>query len=313
MAISSPRQGYGVAVVAKRPKPVHQMTEREFEARFPFGDEDACKAYLKARRWPNGVVCLHCGNPAVYDLHSRKWHWQCEQCAPDGYRFSILVNTIFENTNKPLRDWFKVVHLMTTSKKGISSPQIQRQMGFGSYETALRMTHKIRAAMMQPQEKLGGTVEIDETFVVGGKDQNRHWDKKKGHHDDKTPVIGAVRRKGNVVTRVLERLTAQYVLDFVNEAVSNKVSLLATDAWRGYKDLDYKYPHASIDHQRKQYVIGAVHTNTIESFWSLFKRGVVGAFHKVSTKYMPLYVAEFQFRYNNRNNPDMFGSAIADC
>jgi hypothetical protein len=170
--------------MTKRPKPVHQMTEREFETRFPIGDEDACKAYLKARRWPQGVHCPRCGNPAVYDLHTRKWHWQCEQCAPDGYRFSILVNTIFENTNKPLRDWFKVVHLMTTSKKGISALQIMRQMGFGSYKTAHGMCHKIRTAMMQPETKLGGIVEVDETWV-GGKDYNRHWDKKKGYKDQK--------------------------------------------------------------------------------------------------------------------------------
>src|ERR1700733_12058012 len=206
---------------SKQPKPVHQLSVAEFEEMFP--NEDACCAYLVARRWPEGVRCPRCGNPAVYDLPSRKWHWQCEKCAPDGYRFSVIAGTIFENTNKPLRDWFKVVHLMTTSKKGISALQIQRQLGFGSYNTAHMMCHKIRSAMMQPQEKLGGIVEIDETYV-GGKDINRHWDKKKGVHDRKTPVIGAVQRKGNVVARVLDRVTSQAVIDFVNEAVSNKVS-----------------------------------------------------------------------------------------
>jgi IS1 family transposase/transposase-like protein len=301
--------------MAKRPKPVHQMTERDFETRFPIGDEDACKAYLKARRWPDGVHCPRCGNPKVYDLHSRKWHWQCSQCAPggnDGYRFSVIAGTIFENTNKPLRDWFKVVHLMTTSKKGISALQIQRQMGFGSYNTAHLMCHKIRSAMMQPQEKLGGIVELDETYI-GGKDHNRHWDKKKGYHDQKMPVIGAVQRKGNVVARVLDKVTSQAVLDFVGEAVSNKVSVLATDAWPGYSDYLRQYPHSAVDHSRHQYVVGAVHTNTIEGFWSIFKRGVVGTFHKVSAKYLPLYVAEFQFRYNNRANADIFGAAISGC
>jgi IS1 family transposase len=303
------------SLMPRRPKPVHQMTERQFEERFPLDDDDACKAYLKARRWPEGVRCPRCGNDAVYDLHSRKWHWQCTKCAPGGstgYRFSVIAGTIFENTNKPLRDWFKVTHLMTTSKKGISALQIQRQMGFGSYGTAHSMCHKIRAAMIEPQEKLGGIVEVDETYV-GGKDSNRHWDKKKGHHDEKVPVIGAVQRKGNVVARVLRHVDRVSVLNFVEEAVSNKVSLLATDSWPGYATLRDDYHHVSVDHHKHQYVVGAVHTNTIEGFWSIFKRGVVGTFHKVSAKYMPLYVAEFQFRYNNRQNPDIFGAAIGGC
>src|ERR1700730_3813469 len=180
---------------AKQPKAVHQLTAAQFERMFP--DEDACKAYLKARRWPEGVVCPRCGNPAVYDLPSRSWHWQCTQCAPGGstgYRFSVIAGTIFENKNKPLRDWFKVVHLMTTSKKGISALQIQRQLGFGSYNTAHLMCHKIRSAMIQPQEKLGGIVEVDETYV-GGKDYWKHCDKKShgrgGEGSGKTPVIGA--------------------------------------------------------------------------------------------------------------------------
>ncbi|MGA8079562.1 MAG: IS1595 family transposase [Xanthobacteraceae bacterium] len=305
--------------MAKRPKPVHHMTDREFEDRFPIGDEDACKAYLLKRRWPDGVRCPRCGNPAVYDLPSRKWHWQCTKCAPGGstgYRFSTLVNTIFENTNKPLRDWFKVTHLMLTSKKGVSALQVQRQMGFGSYKTAHGMCHKIRAALIQPQEKLGGIVEVDETYV-GGKDYNRHWDKKSGGRGpqatNKTPIIGAVQRKGNVVARVLDGLSKNAAVAFVNEVVSDKVSLLATDAWEGYRKLNKTYPHQTVDHHRKQYVVGAVHTNTIEGFWSIFKRGVVGTFHKMSAKYMPLYVAEFQFRYNNRSNPDMFGTAIGGC
>ena len=105
--------------MAKRPKPVPQMSAAQFEAAFP--DEEACKAYLVVRRWPDGVHCPRCGNPKVYDLKSRRWHWQCEQCAPDGYRFSHIAGTIFENTNKPLRDWFKVAHLMLASKKGMSA------------------------------------------------------------------------------------------------------------------------------------------------------------------------------------------------
>lgn len=303
-------------MATKRPKPVHQMTEAQFEAMFP--DEEACKGYLVARRWPTGVYCPRCGAVKVFPVGTMPFKWQCYQCAPDsGYRFSHLTGTIFENTNKPLRQWFKVVHLMTVAKKGISALQVQRQMGFGSYETAHSMCHKIRAAMIQPQEKLGGIVEVDETWI-GGKDHNRHWSKR--HHgktggagSGKTPVVGAVQRKGNVVTRVLERLSRDAVIGFVNEVVAHKVSLLATDDWDGYRRLDKNYPHATVDHSKGQYVVGAVHTNTIEGFWSLVKRGVVGTFHKMSAKYMPLYVAEFQFRYNNRANADIFGAVVAGC
>src|SRR5271170_969440 len=211
MAISPYSRGTGVTAMAKRPKPVHQMTEREFETRFPFGDEDACKAYLKARRWPDGVHCPRCGNPKVYDLQSRKWHWQCTQCAPGGntgYRFSVIAGTIFENTNKSLRDWFKVVHLMLTSKKGISALQIHRMMGFGSYKTAWYMCHRARAGLT-PQEfrKLKGVVEVDETYI-GGNDDNRHVGKKHGRdwRNFKFAVIGAVERKGKLIARVLDQV-----------------------------------------------------------------------------------------------------------
>ncbi len=281
-----------------RPKPVHQLTAAQFDALFPH--EDACKAYLKARRWPDGVHCPRCGNPKVYDLASREWHWQCSQCAPNGYRFSILVGTIFENTNKPLRDWFKVIHLMLTSKKGMSALQIFRYMGFGSYKTAWMMCHKVRVALVEDVEQLGGIVELDEAFV-GGLAKNRHKDKRGGGGgtggigSGKTPIVGAVKRKGNVIARVVDNVRASTLEAFVHEAVSHKVGLLCTDQWVGYKHLGKEYPHAVIDHAKEQYVVGAVHTQTIEGFWSIIKRGVVGTFHKVG------------------KSADIFGTAIAGC
>ncbi|NVN88613.1 MAG: IS1595 family transposase [Rhodopseudomonas sp.] len=301
--------------MSRRPKPVPQMTVAQFESAFP--DEEACKVYLQARRWPEGVKCPRCHNDKVFPVKSMPFKWQCYKCTPNqGYRFSVIAGTIFENTNKPLRDWFRVVHLMLASKKGMSALQIQRMMGFGSYGTAHSMCHKIRAALVEPEAKLGGIVEVDETWI-GGKDANRHWDKK--HHGQtggaatgKTPVIGAVTRKGNVIARALSRVTKDAAERFVREMVSDKVSLLATDENHVYSGLT-EYNRKTVEHQRKQYVVGAVHTNTIEGFWSIFKRGIVGSFHKVSEKYLPLYVAEFQFRYNNRQNPDVFGSAIAGC
>jgi IS1 family transposase len=300
-------------------KRIHQLTIGQFEAMFP--DEDACKAYLVAHRWLDGVACPRCGNVNVHP-HSRPFHWQCTACAEaGGYRFSVLVGTIFENTNIDLLRWFKVIHLMVTSKKGISALQVMRFMGFGSYKTAWYMCHRIRAGMADEDfKKLMGIVEVDETFI-GGKAKNRHWDKrgprggggKGGIGSGKAAVAGAVTRKGNVVARVVANVRKETLRQFIREAISNKVSLICTDDNRAYQRMDGEFPHGVVNHAAGQYVVGAIHTNTIEGFWSILKRGVVGTFHKVSPKYLPLYVAEFSFRYNNRLNEDIFGEAIAAC
>ncbi len=299
-----------------RIKSVKQLTNQQFNDMF--ATEDDCKNYLVRRRWSEGVHCPRCGNVDVYPVTNRPFHWQCTKCAKaGGYRFSVLVGTIFENTNKPLRDWFKVIHLMLTSKKGMSALQIMRYMGFGSYKTALYMCNRIRAGLSEHKpDKLGGIVEVDETYI-GGKDKNKHWDKRSGGSggtgSGKKGVVGAISRKGNVVARVMKHFDRPTLSNFVREAVSNKVSLLVTDDMGAYRKLGSEFPHTFIKHSEHEYVVGAVHTNTIEGFWSILKRGVVGTFHKVSAKYMPLYVAEFEFRYNNRENPDIFDAAIARC
>lgn len=305
--------------VVRKNKP---MTLAEFEAKFP--TEDACKSYLQARRWPQGVTCPRCGNDQVQEHGTKAYHWQCYVCSPEtSYRFSVLVGTIFENTNVKLPIWFKVIYLMLSSKKGMSSLQIMRMMGFGSYHTALKMTHKIRVALgNQDFRKLVGFVEVDETFV-GGKAKNRHKSKRGGPGGTgsaggtgghgKEIVIGAVQRKGNVIARVINGLDGTTLRNFVREAVSHKVSLVSTDERRGYNSIDGEYPRESVDHWNGEYVHGNVHTNTIEGFWSIVKRGIIGTFHKVSAKYLPLYVNEFQFRYNNRANANIFGAAIKGC
>jgi transposase-like protein len=297
-----------------RTKPIQQLTITGFERMFP--DDDACKDFLMQHRWPDSVTCPRCGNDKVYALESRPYHWQCHACATKGYRFSLLVGTVFENTNIALRTWFRVIHLMLTSKKGMSALQIHRLIGTGSYRSAWYLCHRIRAAMHdQDFRKLMGIVEVDETYI-GGKDKNRHWDKKQHVTGGslKMTVIGAIARKGNVVCRMIENADTRTLDAFVRKTVSEKVDLVATDDAGGYRKLmDRGYKHGVVAHMNKEYVRGQVHTNNIESFWSVLKRGVVGTYHNVSRKYLPLYLAEFQFRYNNRRNPDIFRAAIARC
>ena len=288
-----------------------------FDRRFP--TEEACREYLRDSRWPDGVICPKCGNKEkVHALKSKPFYWLCKTC--NNYRFSVISGTIFENTKKPLKLWFRIAYFMLVSKKGMSALQIHRTV-FGEdstsdYHTTWYMCTRLRAAMRnQSWDRLMGVVEVDES-AFGGKDKNRHWDKKQHitGMSGKTTVIGAISRKGNVVCEVIENTDASTLNRFVRKAVSDRVSLVATDEHRGYAHLDaIGFPHETVSHSMGEYVRGNVHTNNIESFWSLLKRGVVGTFHNVSKDYLPLYLAEFSFRHNNRKNPDMFRELLSRC
>jgi transposase-like protein len=303
-----------------------------------FATDEACKAFLQLQRWPDGVRCPRCNaSERVYALKSKPFHWVCKSGAQsldaetgqvltcdkrNGYRFSVITRTIFMDTKIPMRLWFKVGYLMMTAKKGISSLQVHRII-FGEnsgsdWRTSWFMCHRWRAAMRGDAFPLTGEVEVDEAFL-GGKQKNRHANVRAKYsgggaaNTGKMTVIGAIARKGNVVCKVIENTTAETLSGFVEATVADKVSLIATDEYVGYTDLKHFYPHQTVDHKAKEYVRGNVHTNNIESFWSLLKRGVMGSFHHVSKDYLPLYLNEVSFRFNNRKNADAFADLITTC
>ncbi len=296
-----------------------------------FADENACRQFLQDMRWPHGVTCPRCGNTKVWALKAKPFHWVCKSgetttdpegkqvvCAKNGgYRFSVISHTIFQDTKIPLTRWFKVAYLILTAKKGMSALQFHRIM-FGEdsgsdYRTSWYMVMRLRCAMKSDVLPLEGEVEVDETFV-GGKAKNMHAKDRKAAAltgiKGKVAFIGAISRKGMIVAKVIENTDTKTLDDFVHETVSKNVRLVATDEHSGYRLLGRDMNHKVVRHSAGEYVVGTTHTNTIEGFWSLFKRGIIGSYHKVSKEYLPLYVNEFAWRFNNRKNPAMFADLL---
>ncbi len=290
-----------------------------FDRRFP--NEAACKDFLVAQRWPDGVRCPRCNRKEkVYAIKSKAYSWRCrnDDCGGrNGYKFSVTTHTIFEDTKIALIVWFRVAYFILTSKKGMSALQVHRVVvGEDSghdYRTTWYMCQRWRAAMKGDVMPLTGEVEIDETFV-GGKAANMHASKRKALGltgiKNKVAVIGAIARKGMIVAKVIENTDTATLDSFVRQTVSKDVKLIATDEHSGYRLLGKDMNHRVVRHGQGEYVVGTTHTNTIEGFWSLFKRGIIGSYHKVSKQYLPLYVNEFAWRFNNRKNPNAFADLI---
>jgi transposase-like protein len=264
-----------------------------------FASEDACREYLEELRWPNGVACPRCGNESVSRIEKRN-QYDCNSCR---YQFSVTAGTLFHDSHLPLRKWFMAVYLICESKKGISANQLKRTLHV-SYKTAWYLCHRIRDAMGDdPQALLNGIVEVDETYI-GGKRRNVG----SGFKGNKAVVVGAVERDGEVRLKVVPRRDRASIEKFIAQHAAPD-SMIFTDDYQAYDHLSAER-HREVNHSADEWVRGDVHTNTVEGVWSLFKRSVVGSYHKVSIKHLPAYLDEMEFRFNGRDNPFLFRDTL---
>jgi transposase-like protein len=269
-----------------------------------FGSDECCRDYLEELRWPEGVKCPRCDSDSISRITTRN-QLDCNDCR---YRFSVTTGTLFHDSHLPPSKWFMAIYLVTESKKGISAKQLQRMLDT-SYKTAWYLAHRIRAAMGDDdQPLLRGLVEVDETFVGG-----RRYGAGRGNYRDadNPPVVGAVERGGEVRLRVVRDRSRGTLQGFIHDHVAGDTEAIYTDEWQGYAGLaDADTRHETVNHSAKEHVRVDVHTNTVEGVWSLFKRGIVGSYHQISTKHLPAYLDEMEFRFNHRENEFLFRDTL---
>jgi transposase-like protein len=288
-----------------------RYTVAQFNAEFP--NDDACLEYVKEQRWPNGVtMCDKCKVERKHYRVTGRTAYACDHC---GNHIYPLAGTIFEKSTTSLRLWFYAMYLMGSTRCGISAKQVQRETGV-TYKTAWRMFRQIRSLLSEELQLEGSTVEMDETYYGGirkyGTGRPMRGDKKK------TPIVAMVERNGRVVAKAAPDVKGSTLLGYVHEYVMPSTTIF-TDELHGYDGIktmrgkDGKpagYVHHRIKHSSKVYVVGKVHTNTVEGFWSLIKRGIGGVYHSVSQKYLQTYLDEYSFRYNRRHGGNLLFRSI---
>jgi transposase-like protein len=281
-----------------------------------FKTDDDCRNYLEKLRWPDGVRCIRCKSSQVRRLSvpdKKKRIREIVECKSCAYQFSVTAGTIFHDSHLPLTKWFLVVALMCESKKGISAHQIHRSLKI-NYRTAWYLCHRIRKAMENGElfgrtNKLGSgckVVESDETYIGGKYDKRR-----KRAKYEKPGVQGIVERGGSIRVMQIPTASAKILTENLKTHVADDVKFVATDELPAYKKLGKFFPHRAVKHTELQWVRGIVHTNTIEGFWSLFNRQIIGAHHQISTKHLHRYLNESEYRFNRRKEDNLFSRTLA--
>ena len=293
-------------IAVKQSIPAHlRYTVNHFNAEFP--NDDACLEYIKEQRWPNGIVtCNKCKKETKHHRVTGRTAYACDYC---GTHIYPLAGTVFEKSTTSLRLWFYAMYLMGSTRCGISAKQIQRETGV-TYKTAWRMFKQIRSLLSEGDLQLEGpTVEADETYF-GGKRKGGTGRPMRGDKT-KTPILGIVERKGRVVAKTIETVDAATLTGNIREHVLPE-STVYTDELQAYNTVakNKRYDHRRIHHSSKVYVVGDIHTNTVEGFWSLIKRGIGGVYHAVSQKYLQTYLDEYSYRYNRRDQGNLIFKSI---
>ena len=268
-----------------------KYTIKNFQADFP--NDATCLEWLKEYRWPNGIYCEKDGKITKHHLMTSRRSFSCQEC---GHHVHPAAGTIFHKSRTPLTIWFYSIYLMAQTRGGISAKQIERETGV-TYKTAWRMCKLIRSRLDEDGDPMSGEIEVDESYF-GGKRRGKRGRGAEG----KTPVVGLAQRKGHLKAIVVPNVQSKTVIPIIDRTIK-RGSTVYTDELGTYNRLSWLgYNHGRIMHSAKVYVMGNVHTNTIEGFWSLVKRGISGVYHHCSPKYLQHYVNEYAFRYNHRND-----------